>query len=165
MRAEPEISPVPKPKKKKKETEKPNEPEVESPTPQETVDGPATEPPQTEPAAGTTTDAQASIASVGLEEVRHAWYRSAVVNALHSTWIRPILAGRAETLEATIEFDIVRNGTAYNPRVVVSSGFPALDRSAQRAVSDASPFPPLPNSWPEPVVTVHMVFRLHAQSP
>jgi TonB family protein len=168
VRAEPVIPPEPKPEKKKQDQPEPlpePQPREESPAPDERVDDPAsTVPEATETSGDAGGDAEASIATVGLDDLRHAWYRSAVINALHNAWIRPVVAGSRETIEVTIAFDIVKNGTAYNPRVVVSSGFPALDRSAQRAVSDAA-FPPLPNSWSEPVVTAQMVFRLHPENP
>jgi TonB family protein len=46
-----------------------------------------------------------------------------------------------------VDFDIVRDGSVSNVRIVQRSGVPALDYSAQRAISEASPFPTLPGGY------------------
>lgn len=75
------------------------------------------------------------------------WYQNSVSRALYSTWRRPLLAGLREPLAVLISFDIQKNGTVTGLRVTESSGVPALDRSALRAVADASPLPRLPPAW------------------
>ena len=73
-----------------------------------------------------------------------AWYRASVTAALYSHWRRPILSGLQEPLEVGVAFEIRRDGGVLNPRISLPSGIPSLDRSALRAVADASPLPPLP---------------------
>jgi TonB family protein len=48
-------------------------------------------------------------------------------------------------------------------RVEQTSGVPSLDRSALRAVADATPLPPLPKNWGPPVLPATFVFRLHPE--
>ncbi len=43
-----------------------------------------------------------------------------------------------------VTFEILRNGAADNVRFLQRSGNSTLDFSCQRAILDASPFPPLP---------------------
>jgi protein TonB len=106
-----------------------------------------------------------AITSLDLGQMEHAWYRDSVVAALQTAWARPVLESGAQNWEVTVAFEIERDGSARNPRVVTPSGVPSLDRSALRAVADASPFPPLPASWREPAVTAQIVFRLYPGEP
>ncbi len=57
-------------------------------------------------------------------------------------------------------FTIRRNGSATNVRVVQRSGNGLLDDSAQRAVYDASPFPPLPAGYERDDATIEFWFQL-----
>jgi TonB family protein len=146
------------PAKPKEQPDENKEPEPEpaptsapAKTPEQTAVGPA--------AAG------GAITSLDLGQMEHAWYRDSVVAALQTAWARPVLAGAEENWEVTVAFEIVRDGSARNPRLVAPSGVPSLDRSALRAVADASPFPPLPASWREPAVTAQIVFRLYPGEP
>ena len=61
-------------------------------------------------------------------------------------------------------FDIARDGTAQNVRVVASSGIASLDRSALRAVGGSSPPPQVPPSWTEAVLPATMRFDLTPQA-
>ena len=109
-------------------------------------------------------DSDATITSLDLGDMEHAWYRDSVVMALRNHWVRPILQGIRQTMEVTLAFEIGRDGSVRNPRIESSSGVPSLDRSALRAVADASPLPPLPHSWREPVVPARFVFRLQPEA-
>ena len=88
------------------------------------------------------------------------WYQSSVSRALYSTWRRPLLAGLREPLAVHISFDIQKNGTVTGLRVTESSGVPALDRSALRAVADASPLPRLPPAWRGSSMTAAYLFEI-----
>ncbi len=57
-------------------------------------------------------------------------------------------------------FDVLRSGEVRNIRLFQRSGIPALDYSAQRAVQDAAPFPPLPAGYERDSATVELVFHL-----
>lgn len=59
-----------------------------------------------------------------------------------------------------LTFDIQRDGSVSNIRVSQSSGFPPLDFSAQRAVTEASPLPPLPAAFDRSSAHVEFSFRL-----
>lgn len=61
---------------------------------------------------------------------------------------------------AIVSVDISRNGMIRNPRLVQTSGNYQLDTSAQRAVVEAAPFPPLPPEYEHDVVNVNFVFQL-----
>ena len=59
-----------------------------------------------------------------------------------------------------VTFTIRRDGSAYAIRVEQPSGNFALDLSAQRAISDAAPFPPLPAQYEKNEVSIEFWFRL-----
>jgi TonB family protein len=63
----------------------------------------------------------------------------------------------------TVAFDILRDGTVENLVVAQSSGVASLDRSALRAVVDASPLPPHPSTWRDASMPATFVFRLHPE--
>jgi len=59
-----------------------------------------------------------------------------------------------------VTFTIRRDGSAYGTRVEQTSGNIALDLSAQRAISDAAPFPPLPAQYERNEVSIEFWFQL-----
>jgi protein TonB len=59
-----------------------------------------------------------------------------------------------------VTFDIRRNGTADNVRFLQRSGNSTLDFSCQRAVMDASPFPPLPAAFERDTARIEFWFQL-----
>lgn len=89
------------------------------------------------------------------------WYQNSVSRALYGSWRQPPLAGQREPLDVVIEFQIQRDGSVIGLKVAQSSGVPALDRSALRAVADASPLPKLPPTWRESRMTASFLFRLN----
>jgi TonB family protein len=56
--------------------------------------------------------------------------------------------------------EIQRDGTIAVPRIEQSSGSSFYDRAALRAISEASPFPPLPADWSKPALRVLFNFEL-----
>lgn len=60
----------------------------------------------------------------------------------------------------TASFEIRRDGTIGPVQFVQRSGIATLDFSVQRAILDASPFPPLPQAFPRNSATVEFVFEL-----
>lgn len=104
-------------------------------------------------------DSTAGVQAAG-EISLFGWYQSSVSRALYSTWRRPMLAGLREPLAVLISFDIQRDGSVTGLRVTQSSGVPALDRSALRAVADASPLPRLPPAWRGSSMTAAYVFEI-----
>ena len=53
-----------------------------------------------------------------------------------------------------IGFTILRDGSIKNLRIVQSSGNASWDNSGLRAIQSSIPFPPLPNDWSGPEVSV-----------
>lgn len=60
--------------------------------------------------------------------------------------------------ETTISFTIYKDGTISDPIVSKSSGIALLDIQSRAAVRAAKKFPPLPAAYPNPSLTVHLVF-------
>ena len=60
----------------------------------------------------------------------------------------------------SVTFDILRDGSVRNIRVSQRSGIMPLDYSAQRAVQEASPFPPLPREFERDSANVEFQFQL-----
>lgn len=61
---------------------------------------------------------------------------------------------------AAITFMLHRDGSVTNVRVTGKSGNSALDYSAQRAILDAAPFPPLPAGFPKDNPEIEFLFEL-----
>ena len=61
---------------------------------------------------------------------------------------------------AGVTFIIRRDGSVTGIRITKRSGITALDISAQRAIMDASPFPPLPPQFPKNEAEIEFLFQL-----
>ena len=57
-------------------------------------------------------------------------------------------------------FDLLRNGNARNVQLLQRSGIPTLDLSVQRAILEASPFPPFPAGLDRESLKVEFWFEL-----
>ena len=158
---------VPKPSAKPKKTPERKEPVV----PQATPAPPSPETggePQAAAHAGAGGEAGSaasggSVSAFELGDAAFAWYRGAVANALYGAWRRPIVSGLVQPVEVRVAFEIMRDGNVRGLRIEQSSGVPVLDRSALRAVGDASPLPALPASLSEPYLPASIVFRLYPE--
>jgi TonB family protein len=148
---------APKPKKEPAPIEAPETPAPPTnPRPQTPPGGPAAGPPG--PQAG---QAGAGVtATVGGGDSTLGWYGAAVKAALEAAWIKPYLEDAQGTVSVVVTFDIARDGTTKNFRIHQSSGIPSLDRSAQRAVIEASPLPAVPETWTGDTIPVTMRFDL-----
>ena len=62
--------------------------------------------------------------------------------------------------QAAITFVLHRDGSVTNVRITGRSGNSAMDYSAQRAILDAAPFPPLPAGFPKNDPEVEFLFQL-----
>jgi TonB family protein len=168
VRMEPEEVP-PKPKKKKPKPKPPPEPEPASSSPpregQPMPGGPAgpADGRTGSPGAGGVTGG--SIASLDLGDLAQAWYADSVKVALKTHWTRPVLEGVRDPLEVTVAFEIRPDGAVANLRVETPSGVPSLDRSALRAVADASPLPAPPPTWRGRALPARFLFRWHPDGP
>ncbi len=114
-----------------------------------------------EGAAGTA----GGVESMTLGGLELGWYGAAVTAALARGWLRPVLEGVGRDLVAVVAFDIRRDGSIENARVVESSGVPSLDRSALRAVLEASPLPPVPAAWNQQLLPAQFRFVWRPEEP
>ena len=58
-----------------------------------------------------------------------------------------------------MKFTIQRDGRLTNVELERSSGYFALDQTAQRSLLVTRQLPPLPGAFPEPTLTVHLTFQ------
>jgi len=135
---------------------KPEPPKEVKPKPRRDAPRPAAD----APASGESTGGGGSGApTVDLGGARFAWYGDRVGALLKGYWRPPLLdVVGDERPSVTLTFVILRDGTARNVAVDVSSGVPSFDRSAMRAVLEASPLPPLPREWDEPTMPARVTF-------
>ena len=145
--------PVKKPKQEPKKA--PTRPPVPPPS------APSETPP--DETAAVVGDGSGSITALEGLDARFAWYQASVQAALFGQWQRPVLDGLVDSIDVRVTFEILRDGSVRDVRVSDSSGIPALDRSALRAVADAAPLPPLPTSWRGSGLSTACVFRLHPE--
>jgi TonB family protein len=61
--------------------------------------------------------------------------------------------------ETLVKYTIQRDGRLTDIELEKSSGYAALDLTAQRALALTRQLPPLPAQFTEPTLTVHLVFR------
>jgi protein TonB len=82
-------------------------------------------------------------------------YIALMVERIRSNWVQ-----RADvTGVAVIKYTIQRDGTLVNPEIVKSSGYPALDITAMRAIVGTRQLLPLPPAFPNPTLTVNLTFE------
>ena len=88
-------------------------------------------------------------------------YVQALQERIASKWRAAELDARLKAVPVCIvAFEIERNGRMAGLRVVQSSGNQELDLSAQRAVTEASPFEPLPPGYQGSVAKMEVGFKL-----
>jgi TonB family protein len=174
--AEPARQPPPPPREEvRAQPQEPPEAETEPEIPDTPPDEPDPAPPRSpdappagvdtlapddDPAAGESAAATSgSLEGMGSE---YAWYRDSVVRALYTAWRKPVVEGIRQPIEVAVTFQILRDGSVRGVQLAMPSGVPSLDRSALRAVSEAS-LPPLPRGFREPTQRARFVFRLFPQ--
>lgn len=86
-----------------------------------------------------------------------AWYLRTIQTKITERWAPP--PGSREGQQVVVVFEIARDGRASNVALEKPSGNAAYDLAALRAVADASPFPPLPAEFKEPLLRVHLGFH------
>lgn len=89
----------------------------------------------------------------------HAWYLRQVLQKVEERWQtqnRPTEPAQ----KPRIYVEIQRDGSIAPPRIEQSSGSSFYDRAALRAITEASPFPPLPTDWTKPSLRVLFNFDL-----
>ena len=94
-----------------------------------------------------------------VKEFPFSYYLSLLQSRIQVNWEPPFSSARQSLLKkAIIYFKIQRNGKLTNLSIEGKSGDPRFDQAALRAVTLASPLPPLPFDFPEPSLGVHFEF-------
>jgi TonB family protein len=100
----------------------------------------------------------AGIGSLKLDQAdfKYPVYIERMVQIISLNWFKP-----AQTVQANpiVHFQIERDGTITDPRIVTTSGLPFVDRAALRAVLASSPLPPLPAEYGGPHLGIQVVFE------
>ena len=91
---------------------------------------------------------------------RFGAYADRVIQMVSQKWQTSGLGGLRTAPLVVVTFDILRDGSVRNVKLAQSSGNPSLDFSAQRAVLDAAPFPPLPSTYERNEANVELRFQL-----
>lgn len=87
-----------------------------------------------------------------------AAYQQKAYNKVASAWKRPPTLPSAGS-KAVVIVSLARDGKATPPILHMKSGSEAWDAAAILAVKTASPFDPLPKSYPRDTVEVHFHFE------
>ncbi|MBZ5592269.1 MAG: TonB family protein [Acidobacteriia bacterium] len=92
---------------------------------------------------------------------RYGYYVDLLRDKVAQKWRASDVDPRIRTLPpAIVTFTIRRDGSVSGVRMAQTSGNFALDLSAQRAIADAAPFPPLPAGYPGNDVSIEFWFEL-----
>ena len=90
-----------------------------------------------------------------------AGYAQQIQQLVAQKWHTSDVDARVQTAPIVIaSFDLMRDGRIRNLRVVQPSGISALDYSVQRAILEASPFPPIPVGFDKDSARVEFTFEL-----
>ncbi len=100
----------------------------------------------------------AGISGLKLDEAdfKYPVYIERMVQIISLNWFKP---AQAVPTSPVVHFEIERDGTITDPRIVTSSGLPFVDRAALRAVIASSPLPPLPAEYGGPHLGIQVVFE------
>lgn len=89
----------------------------------------------------------------------YAWYLRQVLQKVEERWQTQNRSSEPAQ-KPRIYVEIRRDGSIAPPHVEQSSGSGYYDRAALRAITEASPFPPLPADWANPALRVLFNFDL-----
>jgi protein TonB len=88
-----------------------------------------------------------------------AWYAQQIQDRVSRKWNRADVTSRPHA-KATVRFTLMRDGSVQNVQLAQTSGSYTLDTSAQRALLDAAPLPPLPAALNRNSITIDLEFEL-----
>lgn len=118
----------------------------------------ATPPPAPPPAppVGQTGGSPQGVGALTLDvpDFPYAWYIAAIYRKIKEQWDGYALSGQ----QPAVIFEIARDGQLKRIVVAKSSGNPYYDQTAIRAVTQANPFPPLPEDFKKATLTVGLQF-------
>lgn len=95
---------------------------------------------------------------MGLPNFPYAWYVNVLRVKLWEEWSRWVPPGSRQS--CLVSFVIQRTGVVAQTELERASGDSLFDQGALRAVQAAAPFPPLPEGFKDPSLSVHVEFRL-----
>jgi len=87
------------------------------------------------------------------------WYARLLKDKVTQRWRTSELDQRIQNV-AVVMFTLHRDGSVSGVRLTQPSGNSSLDYSAQRALYDAAPFPPMPQQFSHSSVNIEMRFSL-----
>jgi protein TonB len=96
--------------------------------------------------------------AVDASEFPFTYYLRLIQSKIGERWTPPRAAATGGE-RVTVLFEIQRDGQVREPSVEKSSGNALYDQSALRAVTEASPFPPLPPEFKASSLRVHFGFE------
>ncbi|MBI3680107.1 MAG: TonB family protein [Acidobacteria bacterium] len=112
------------------------------------------------PMFGTTSAGGVGVGVTNPFGTRFGWYADLIRQRVAEKWRTQDLDARLETAPIVIvTFDIQRTGQVGNIRLLQRSGNYAIDLSAQRAIQEASPLPPLPDGFERNAASVEFRFQ------
>ncbi|MBI2689745.1 MAG: TonB family protein [Acidobacteria bacterium] len=92
---------------------------------------------------------------------RFGWYADLLRRRISEKWRTTDVDAYVRSAKpAIVSFDILRNGTVRNVKIVESSGVATLDFSARRAILEAAPLPELPREFERDSANVEFTFQL-----
>ena len=103
-----------------------------------------------------------AVTAVGVQRVRLMAYQQSLRDKIIETWILPLSAEQRRNLQATAQFQVMRNGDVMQLELVKPSGNALFDASLLRAIRRASPLPSLPDDYALDSLEVVMRFRADA---
>jgi len=106
---------------------------------------------------GSTTGAGA--VTLNVSDFPFAWYLSRVQAKITERWSGRALPGQ----QPVAVFDIGRDGRMSGLTISKSSGNAYYDQAAVRAISEADPFPPLPEGFPGTSLRIHLGFNFASE--
>ena len=110
--------------------------------------------------AGSGTGSGFGSGSGGFGNFPYAYYIDTLKNKISSSWYSSLVTpGLRGKFVAIAYFEIQRNGRVTGLKLEKKSGINTIDLSAQRAVENAAPFPPLPPDFPSRYLVVHFKFE------
>jgi periplasmic protein TonB len=160
QRDDPDAIALEKRKKSPKETEKNNRKYLPDPTPPNQVSSNVGQA-AVSPLIGVQGSGGIGAAANSPLGARFGWYEKLIRERVGQKWRTNDVEARLRTAPPCIvSFVIARDGNVSGVRVVQSSGIYSLDQSAQRAIYEASPLPPLPQGFERNTANIEFWFEL-----
>jgi len=89
----------------------------------------------------------------------YLWFLKVLERKVQENWITHGIDVSGRRGDPVVRFKILRDGSVTGLTLEKSSGSVALDASALEAVTNAAPFPPLPDGYPNSFLGVHFGFN------